>query len=206
MALPKSYMTTVKNLGAILEAIKSAQAPQVFTTKFLESLDFKSTYDRLIVGVLQSLGFLTAEKKPTERYFKFLDQTQSDIVLAEGIREAYADLFQINRNANTFAKQEVINKFKTLSQGQLSDSVLDKMAMTFVELCKLADFKSKPAVESLSPEPTKTPETTTVKKDELAHRKMAVGPLQYHINLILPESRDPVVYDALFRSLKEHLL
>ncbi len=134
MALPKSYLTSAKNLAAILDAIKGAQAPPKFTIRFLESLEFKSNPDRLVLGVLKSIGFLGEDGKPTERYFKFLDQTQSEIVLADGIRDAYADLFQVNKTANKLSKSEVVGKFKTLSQGQYSDSVLDKMAMTFVEL------------------------------------------------------------------------
>jgi uncharacterized protein DUF5343 len=41
MALPRSYLTSAKNLSAILESMKGAQAPNKFTIKFLESLDFK---------------------------------------------------------------------------------------------------------------------------------------------------------------------
>jgi hypothetical protein len=29
--------------------------------------------------------------------------------------------------------------------------------------------------------------------------------LQYHINIVLPESRDQAVYDAIFKSLRDHL-
>ena len=39
--------------------------------------DFKSTTDRLIVGVLKMIGLIGADGSPTERYFRFLDQTQS---------------------------------------------------------------------------------------------------------------------------------
>ena len=144
MALPTSYLTTVKNLGSILNAIRSAQAPDKFTYSFLESLEFKSSSDRLISGVLKSLGFLDDAGKPTERYFRYLDQSQSERVMAEAVREAYEDLFRVNINAHQLSKQEVINKFKTLSQGKLSDSVLDKMAMTFSTLVKHADFSSPP--------------------------------------------------------------
>lgn len=33
-----------------------------------------------------------------------------------------------------------------------------------------------------------------------------LGGLAYNINIHLPESRDQAVYDALFKSLREHLL
>ena len=35
MALPTAYLTSTKNLEAILNAIKTAQAPGKFTQKFL---------------------------------------------------------------------------------------------------------------------------------------------------------------------------
>ena len=206
MALAKSYLTSVKNLAGILDAIKSAQAPDTFTIRFLESLEFTSSSDRLVISVLKALGYLDGAAKPTDRYFRFLDQTQSEIVLAEGIREAYADLFQVDKNAQNFSKVKVVNKFKTLTQGQYSDSVLAKMGMTFVGLCKLADFKSKPAIEM----PAK-PKGEEGKKEEESpppqpKGNLSLGGLHYNIQIILPESRDPKVYDALFRSLREHLL
>src|SRR5438552_6098324 len=142
MALPTSYLTSAKNLGSILNSIVGAQAPEKFTTRFLESLDHKASTDRLIIGVLKSLGFLADDGHPTRRYYDYLDQTRSALVMAQAIKEAYADLFQVNKSANKMTKAEVINKFKTLSQGQYSESVLDKMAMTFTALCEYADFET----------------------------------------------------------------
>jgi len=207
MALPKSYLTSIKNLSAILNAIKTAQAPPKFTQKFLESLGFKTTADRLIIGVLKSLRFLEDDGKPTSRYYEFLDQTQSDCILADGIREAFSDLFQINIHANKLSKAEVINKFKTLSQGQLSDSVLDKMGTTLTSLVKLADFEAKTPSKGAKSEA----EQLKIEKEppEPAHeitKQVKLGGLVYNIQIVLPESRDAAVYDALFRSLKEHLL
>src|ERR1700683_814786 len=204
MALPKAYLTSTKNLSAILDAIKGAQAPQKFTQRFLESLEFKSPYDRLIIGLLKALGFLNDDGTPTKRYFAFLDQTQSARLLAEGIREAYDDLFQVNVNAQTLSKAELINKFKTLGQGQLSQSVLDKMALTFSELSKLADFSAPPAVTPPKPGAEQSKDDSSM-GGRHQHRKINVDGLVYNIYLSLPESRDQAVYDALFRSLREHL-
>lgn len=224
MALPKSYLTSTKNLGAILEAIQQAKAPERFTVKFLESLDFKSTADRLIIGVLKSLGLLDDQGRPTQRYFAFLDQTQSAAILAEAVRESYSDLFAVNVNAQNLSKPDLINKFKTLSQGSLSESVLEKLATTFQALVKLADFTA-PATRTQRSE-----ESVEDEHDKIAHNddeddegtecglrprrrptrggiaaSASLGGLHYNIQIILPESRDPQVYDALFRSLREHL-
>ena len=210
MPLPTQYLTTVKNLGSILEAIKSAQAPSRFSTRFLEGLGFKSTSDRLVIGMLKALGFLSADSSaPTDRYFRFLDQGQSEVVLAEGIQEAYADLFQVRRDAQNMSQTDVVNKIKTLTQGQNSESVYKKMGMTFVSLCKLADFISPVATSEPAPDDQDLPESTPGSEERsavLGEGALRLGGLHYNIQLILPDSRDPKVYDALFRSLNEHLL
>lgn len=203
MALPNSYFTSTRNLEAILNAIRSAQAPDKFTQSFLETLEFKSSADRLIIGVLKSLGFLDEGGRPTQRYFEYLDQTQSERVMAEAIRDAYADLFRVNMKANEMSKQEVINKLKTLSQGKISDSVVDKMAMTFTALVKHADFSAVPKPQAPPPEENVEPLPLP---EEMSKGGLKLGGLVYNIELVLPESRDQAVYDALFQSLRRHLL
>lgn len=139
MALPNAYLVTTKNLDAFLKSIQSAKAPERFTNKFLTQLDFTSTNDRLLIGVLKALKFIDENGVPTQRYFEFLDQGQSGRVLADGIRDAYSDLFNVNKNAQTLTVDEVRNKLKTLTLGQKSDNVVSLMANTFkaVRACGL---------------------------------------------------------------------
>jgi hypothetical protein len=222
MALPKSYLTSTKNLAAIFQSLQQAKAPERFTTRFLESLEFKSAADRLVIGVLKSLGLLDDQGRPTQRYFAFLDQTQSAAILAEAVREAYADLFAVNINAQNLSKTDLINKFKTLSQGGFSESVLEKMAATFQALVKLADFSAPTPARNSRDVNEQVEEEEPIDEviDDSDEQPMlqrqrqrratggntrSFGGLHYNIQIILPESRDPQVYDALFRSLREHL-
>lgn len=211
MALPTAYLTSTKNLDGILSAIQTAQAPPRFTLSFLENLGYKSSSDRLIINVLKALGFLNGDGVPTDRYYRFLDQTEAPKVLAEGLQDAYADLFQLNRTANELGRTDLKNKLKTLTQGQHSDSVLGKMAGTFMELANRADFSAGPAPQR-APDPVADnggpegelhvpPQTPTAPAGAIS-----LGGLVYSIQIHLPESRDQAVYDALFRSLKTHLL
>jgi len=176
-----------------------------FTQKFLEDLGFTSSNDRLIINVLKSLGFLDDAGRPTKRYFEYLDQSQSARVLAEGVREAYADLFRVNKNAHTMTKPDVVNKLKTLGEGKLSDSVVDKMAMTFLALAKHSDFKSAVAKahHAATSEPSSAPDRAL--PEPAGESELALGGLVYNIQIVLPESRDPAVYDAIFASLRTHL-
>jgi hypothetical protein len=114
MALPRAYLTSAKNLPAILYAIQTAKAPPKFNQRVLESLEFKSPSDRKIIGVLKALKFISDDGVPTERYYAFQDQTQAPGVLADGIQDAYADLFQLNINAQNLTKSQLIDEFRTL--------------------------------------------------------------------------------------------
>jgi hypothetical protein len=207
MAISTAYLTSTKNVGGILDAIKNAQAPPRFTTRFLQGLGYSTPADRLMIGVLKALGFLSDAGVPQDRYFRFLDKSQSSKVLAESIRDAYADLFQINVNAHTMSRDDVKNKLKTLTQGQHSEAVLAKMATTFKAISNLADFSEPTPAErgdeiGEEPEAPESPESSVTLP---ASGKLHVGGLVYNLQIVLPESRDPAVYDALFRSLREHL-
>ena len=209
-------MSTAK-LGSILTAIQSAQAPPKFNRTFLENLGFTSSGDRLVINVLKAVGLLASDGTPTDRYFRFLDQTQAEQVLAEGIREAYADLFQLNRDAQTMPKAELKGKIKTLTQGKVSDNVVDKMAITFQGLVKHADFKTPAHAAKETTSQDEAPDSVDSRsKDDKptatgepgireAASTLPIAGLVYTINIQLPESRDQAVYDALFKSLRAHL-
>jgi len=80
------------------------------------------------------------------------------------------------------------------------------MGLTFCELVKLADFDAKPAPRDSPVIADEEPEPEVEKISDNRRPKLGLGGLHYNIQIIMPESRDPKVYDALFRSLKEHLL
>jgi len=216
MALADSYVLKPNAVPAYLNAILDAHPPERFSLKFLENLGFTSTNDRLFVGVLKDLGFLNRDGAPQPRYFEFLDRSRSKQVLAAGVRDAFSDLFSINKNANELKPDEVKNKLRTLYAGKKTDLVIGHIARTFKALCDYADFSAAqpaparpPASEGpaqpLAPicdQPTGE-ETRESTRPTLA--KIAVSGLQYHINIVLPETRDQAVYDAILKSLREHL-
>lgn len=212
MALITAYLVTTKNLESFLNSILSAKAPERFNNKFLESLDFTSSNDRLFIGLLKGLNFIDDAGVPKQRYFDFLDQTQSKRVVAQAITEAYEDLFRVNTKANQMSEEDVRNKLKTLTQGQKSENVIKLMASTFKALCDWADWTpvtpAKPKEELK--EEKKKDETGSggVETGDAAkqHRRGSPATLHYNIQIHLPESRDPAVFDAIFKSLKQHLL
>lgn len=211
MSLPDSYALKPNAIPAYFDAILDAQPPERFSLKFLENLGFTSTNDRLFIGILKDLGFLNRDGAPQQRYFDFLDRSRAKQVLADGIREAFSDLFAINVQAHELTPDDVRNKLRTLYAGKKTDLVIGNIARTFRALCDYADFSATPAAGRADATATdeKKPGEQTGQEN---HAKLpaALGPikvsgLQYHINIVLPETRDQAVYDAIFKSLREHL-
>jgi hypothetical protein len=217
MAMQPVYLVSVKNLPKFLEALRHAQAPEKVGLRFIEELGFTSTNDRLFIPLLKAMKFLDEAGKPSARYHSFLDDTQWKRVLADGIRDAFPDLFRVNRNANSLPRDQLAGKIKSLSEGKVSPAVLGNTTKTFVELVKLADFSGpqdeQPASESADSERADEEKTSMSFADGTREESKSIstatggGPtLVYRIEIVLPAVRDQAIYDAIFRSAKEHLL
>ena len=139
------------------------------------------------------------------------------MILADAIRDGYEDLFAVNRDAHTMSQEDVHGKLKTLTRGQKSDNVITWMTNTFLTLRDLADWSPlAPTLVETQPSLREPPETTPAQTSTsgVSVASSATLPrtepppleLHYNIQIILPESRDQAVYDALFASLRKHLL
>jgi hypothetical protein len=202
MTVTSAYMYTVKNLPAMFEAIQKAQVPPRFTHEFLQTLGFKSTNDRAFINVLKGLGLLDSNAVPTQVYRDYRDKAVAKRILAQQIRTAYQGLYMTDENAHDLSVEAVKGKLNSLTGKD--ETVVAKMATTFSALAKLADFK-----ESLAPKKVTTPEEEIVESPALAPTpsKQLQGIAFSHVVYInLPATHDVAVYNAIFKSIKEHLL
>jgi hypothetical protein len=201
-------MTTVKNIPAILKAIQDGAAPPSFSQKHLTSIGYKSTNDRGIIPVLKDLKFLSDDGKPTPRYHSYRDKSQAKAVLGQAIKEAYEDLFHINERPSDTDKAAIEGKFKATHN--VNDNIAELQARTFFALLKLADLDGTPP-EAAKPAAGKKElgalgeEPHAPQKFKGGHSASTVG-LRYNIEVHLPATKDSEVYNAIFKSLKEHLL
>lgn len=123
--------------------------------------------------------------------------------MAEAIRAAYTDVFTVDQQANTKAASELKGIFARLSDK--GESVNERMATTFKTLADMADFKTPVASEAGAPgSAAKGPETPPAAR--LTQLKTETGIAVHHdVHIHLPESTNIAVYDAIFKSLREHL-
>lgn len=205
MSVPTAYLTTAKNVRDIFAAMQRAGVPKRVTYDFLKQLGFASSGDRPVIAVLKALRFLDDSGVPTDRYRRFKDPAQAPGVLAEAMRDAYADVFTVDQSANSRTTNDLKGIFARLSDK--GDSVNTKMATTFKTLADMADFAAPPTTAPVAP--TKEPVGDELsERDPIAQREpgRAAGVVVHHdIHVHLPVTTEIAVYDAIFRSLRENL-
>ena len=208
MSLTNAYVLPITRIPDLFRKIQDGQAPDRFTNQLLKDAGFKSTNDRAFIPLLKALGFLTADGVPTPRYLEYRDHSRSKQVLGQAIREAYADIFLIKEHPTTSDKNAIEGKFKSFHNA--SDNVAGLMTKTFYALLPLADLAANPHTKAkVDPDPKREaqdPEDIKEKTIPKTPNGALARSLHYNIQIHLPATKDVEVYNAIFKSLKDHLL
>lgn len=202
MALTNSYVLPINRISDIFQKIRDGQAPERFAHQLLKDWGFNSTNDRAFIQLLKALGFLTADGKPTQRYSDYRDHSRSKQIMAQALREAYGDIFLIKEHPTSSDKSAIEGKFKSFHN--VSDHVAGLMAKTFLGLLPLADLAAKSSTATTPNEPGKISSESETTTAPAVFAGGAPG-LHYNIQIHLPATKDVEVYNAIFRSLREHL-
>lgn len=206
--LTERYLTAVGNLPSIMSKIVDGAAPPNFTLEHLKGIGFRSSNDRGVVPLLKAIGFLAGDGTPTKRYHNFRDRSRSKAVMGEALLEAYQDLFTINENPTSDDRGAIEGKFK--SAHNASDRVAQCQAMTFFALLELADLDAARGGGSQPPRTDEEQGEAPVEQPPSAVHSEPSKPgslrLRYNIEVHLPPTKDVEVYNAIFKSLREHLL
>lgn len=206
MALAESYVQTYGQLPEVFKRLSEGQAPDKFTRQYLKDLGFTASSFHAMIPLLKTLGFLASDGSPTARYHEYRDHSQSRAVLGQALRDAYGDIFTIKANPTQADRALIEGKFK--STHNTSERVAQLMANTFFALLAQADVHSSSAKAKTETrtetEAESVPLAIGIQRDSAAtsHRPT----LHYNIQIHLPATKDIEVFNAIFKSLKEHLL
>jgi hypothetical protein len=212
MALSNRYVQSIGRFPEFFQALSKGEAPEQFTLAHLKDLGFGASGFRPIIPLLKDLGFLTEDGQPTPRYHEYRNAALSRRVLGQGLKQAYGDLFLLRSDPTEDDRELFEGKFK--SAHNVNERLAKLMAATFFALLPLADVSGNSG-SSVSSEATSdsapvalTPRTTPV--EEVDSPKVptssVLGGLNYNIQIHLPATKDVEVFNAIFKSLKEHFL
>lgn len=202
------YVDATGKIADVFTEIKKASVPPKFTQDFLTTvLGLASSSYRAMIPLLKKLDFLTLESVPTQAYKDYRDDSLSELILAEKVKEAYSELYRASEYAHKLTRDDLTNKLRTLLGAGKDDKNVNKVAGTFVELVKLSNFdkpKKKPEESEKQPVKEAPVQKTTPHIEPLTvNKKFGIS---YTINLNLPATTEIEVYNSIFKALKENLL
>lgn len=198
------YVTAHGNITKALEKIQAASTPPRFTHDFLATkLGMSGGSARPVVPFLKRIGFIASDGTPTDLYKQFRGtDAQRGAAAAKGLHEGYAPLYEVNEYAHELDE----TKLKALAvqvTGEEKDSnTITLIAKSFKALDAFADHEA--TADNLV-DLAGTGEGDVVVPPGSA-RPMEALNLGYTINLQLPATSDVAVFDAIFKSLRDHLL
>ncbi|TFW35552.1 DUF5343 domain-containing protein [Massilia horti] len=213
MAENLPYSTSIGTLENMLERIKTASVPDRFTQDFVKTkLAMKGGTAASCIPFLKKMGFVASDGTPTESYREFRNPKKSRIAIGRAFKKLYARLYEMNEYIHDVSDNEALGLIVECTGGEKDAAATKYTLATFNLLRKLSDFDEVEQTEHdlavSEPLYKPTPEIAS------PPHPLVISPstpskginLSYTINLNLPATKDIEVFNAIFKSLKDHLL
>jgi len=162
----------------------------------------------MFISWAKKCGFLNTDGTPTQAYKDFRNPNYRGVTMAEALKKGYSEVYERNEYAQDLSKTEFTKLISEITGSPHDNSTVKAIVGTFYAAKELADFETKK--EEKKEEIKEEKDEKKEEKDNLTDtgktiKKLNLG-LSYTINLVLPKTDDPSVYNAIFKSLKDNLL
>lgn len=205
-------MVSVGLIPKIFEKIQNARRPERFTQDFLETkLGHSGGSSRAIIPLLKRMGFLGSDGVPTGLYDQFRNSETQAYAVAQGMRNAFNELFERNEYVYEMSRDKLTGLVLEVTGAAKDDRTTQAIVGTFMALKEFADFEADVDAkaqdeEKKQPAESRSTEIQRERRVDLPNAEGVELRVGYTINLNLPETSDPDVFNAIFRSLRENLL
>jgi hypothetical protein len=203
MAEKLPYVLAYGLITKALDKIKSAATPERFTQDFLSTkLALKGGSAKPVIPFLKRIGLLGSDGVPTERYKKFRNPVNTGTAAAEGLRQGFKPLYDRNEYAHDLNDKDLKGLIVEATGLEPEVSTVRAIIGSFKALKAFAKFDGETPEEEAKDFEEDGEEQKT---EEEGISRPRLG-LSYTINLNLPATSDIAVFNAIFKSLREHLL
>lgn len=204
------YVNATGTLKNVLEKIKQASTPSRFTQDYIVTkLGFSKSGSTLaVIPYLKKIGFLGSDGVPTELYEKFRNpnETKAGIAIAKAMKIGYADLYERNEYFHELDKGELKSFLVEATGADPKNRAVSSIVNSIDVLKTFARFDHNEDETASTPRREVEKVTMAQSQPVTASPKERELNISYTINLNLPETSDITVFDAIFKSLKEHIL
>jgi len=213
-ALP--YVTAPGNVEKALAGVRTAATPPTVSQDFVKTiLGISGGSGNQITAYLKKVGFASTDGTPTELYRRFRNPATEGSAAAEALRIGYAPLYVRNEYMHKLSDEQLRGLIveetgagtdaNTVSMTLSCIKGLKKFARwdVPVEVLDSAAADNKNASSAVISAASSQPDSTSTRATVSQSLGLNLG---YTINLNLPATSDPAVFNAIFKALKEHLL
>jgi len=201
------YISSPGNIDKALGGIKSAAVPDRVSQDFVKTiLKVAGSSGDQMTTFLKKLGLSNNDGTPSELYKKFRNPTSSGSAIFAAIKHAYAPLYKRNEFMHELTDADLLG-LVVEETGQPHDAQPTRLIVSCIK--HLKTFAKFEAEDSKTQPPAVVEDKPNPANDRVPQRETGTSlglNIGYTINLNLPATSDPEVFDAIFKSLKEHLL
>lgn len=199
------YTQAPGTLKRALDGIITAQKPSRFTLDFLgDVLKVTGGSATAIIPILKRIGFLNSDGTPTDLYARFRADSSRPAAMLAGLRQGYQEAFRRREYAHRLKDNEFTDLVVEITGLQKTNPIFRAIVGTWKTLSEyVGDLVDANDVEES--EETRQERAQPATEPVAASTPLPLG-LAYQINIVLPETTNSEVFDAIFRSLKSHLL
>lgn len=198
------YTASTGRLSEALKGLIEAERPQKFNESFLDGiLGMRGGSARAIPPILKRVGLLNPDNSPTDLYSKFKSEYSRSEAALTALRTGFREVFRKNDYAHKLPDDRIRDIVVEITGLKKSDSIVSSIVGTFNAFNEYA----KEAPEN-SGDVKDAQETTISSKDvnETQSTKDRNFNLVNTIKIVLPETTDVQVYNAIFKSIRENLV
>jgi hypothetical protein len=201
------YMAGPGALPKILNKITEASVPESFNGDFLSTkLGFPGGNQRTFISWAKKCGILNPDGTPTQIYKNFRNPDFRGAAMANALKTGYDELYTRNEYAHDLSDKDLKQLISEITGKPHDNTTVKAIYTSFKNAKEFADFEaSAPVAEVKKVDNVKPKQQKALTVPQLETSKLKLG-LNYTINLVLPKTDDPAIYDAIFKSLKENLL
>ena len=158
---------------------------------------------RPIPPILKATGLISGSGTPTELYAQFQTESGRSAAALQALRSGFGEIFRRNQYAHRADEKALTDIVVAITGLPPKDGIVRQIVSTFQAFQGYAkDAKEEPPGSAGAGERPPPPAPPTPPGSGTGH---AVG-LVYNVNVVLPETTNVEVYNAIFRSLRGNLL
>lgn len=202
------YLAASGTLKKALDRLVEASRPDRFNTDFLENvLKLTGGAARATIPLMKRMGLLASDGTPTDLYARFRTESGRGPAALQALRTGFPEIFKRSEYAHSVEDAKLRDIIVEITGLKPSDPVAVAIKSTFN------------VVKSYIPsgmDPNSVEDDLPSNEDSGGLQLATPGPRQIrtqssvglinNINIVIPETSDVRILNAIFKSIKENLL